>query len=105
MIKNAETIEGYVYPWALARSIYVGSGSNLLVRTAAARAIGGYDESFRFNQDLEFLTRLTKEGKLAYLDEDLLTIHYEIREVTPPPGYIQTEDRLKSSHPYRPHDK
>lgn len=81
MIKNAETIEGYVYPWALARSIYVGSGSNLLVRTAAARAIGGYDESFRFNQDLEFLTRLTKEGKLAYLDEDLLTIHYEIREV------------------------
>ena len=81
MIHNAETIQGYVYPWTLARSVYVGSGSNLLVRTSAARAIGGYDESFRFNQDLEFLTRLTKDGKLAYLDEDLLTIHYEIREI------------------------
>ncbi|HCW55750.1 MAG TPA: hypothetical protein DGT58_04670 [Erysipelotrichaceae bacterium] len=81
MIRNAETIEGYVYPWTMARSVYVGSGSNLLVRTSSALAIGGYDESFRFNQDLEFLTRLTKIGKLAYLDEDLLTIHYEIREI------------------------
>ena len=81
MIRNAETIEGYVYPWTMARSVYVGSGSNLLVRTSSALAIGGYDESFRFNQDLEFLTRLTKKGKLAYLDEDLLTIHYEIREI------------------------
>ena len=31
--KNAEKVEGYVYPYALARSIYVGSGSNLLVKT------------------------------------------------------------------------
>ena len=75
-----ETVSGSVYPYALARVIYNGSGSNLLVRTSAAREIGGYDISFAKRQDMEFMARLLKNYKLAYLDEDLLTIHYEIRE-------------------------
>jgi glycosyltransferase involved in cell wall biosynthesis len=78
---NGERIEGNIYPWVLARAVYVGSGSNLLVRTSAARQIGGYDESFRRNQDLEFFTRLAEIGKVAFLNEELFTIHYEIREV------------------------
>ena len=73
-----ERISGEVYKYALARAIYVGSGSNLLVRTEVAREIGGYDESFKRNQDLEFMARLLKNYKLAYVDEDLFTIHYEI---------------------------
>lgn len=81
IIYSDEKIEGNVYPYALARSIYVGSGSNLLVRTDVARKIGGYDTSFKRNQDLEFLARITKDYALAYVDEDLMTIHYEIREV------------------------
>ncbi len=79
--QNDEKVEGYVYPYALARSIYVGSGSNLLVRTSVAREINGYDISFKRNQDLEFMARLLKNYKLAFVDEDLMTIHYEIREV------------------------
>lgn len=79
--KNAEKVEGYVYPYALARSIYVGSGSNLLVKTEVARRIHGYDISFKRNQDLEFMARLLKDYKLAYVEDDLMTIHYEIREV------------------------
>ena len=75
-----ETIAGRVYPYALARVNYNGSGSNLLARTEKARAIGGYDVSFAKRQDMEFMARLLKEYSLAYLDEDLLTIHYEIRE-------------------------
>lgn len=78
---SGEQVEGYVYSYALARSIYVGSGSNLLVRTSIAKEIGGYDISFRRNQDLEFMARLLKQYKLAFVDEDLMTIHYEIREV------------------------
>ena len=62
--------------------IYNGSGSNLLARTEIARAIGGYDVSFAKRQDMEFMARLLKEYSLAFLDEDLLTIHYEIRENT-----------------------
>ena len=77
---SQETISGFVYPYALARVIYNGSGSNLLVRTEDARAIGGYDITFRMRQDMEFMARLLKNKKLACLDEDLLTIHYEIRE-------------------------
>ena len=77
-----ETIQGSVYPYALARVIYNGSGSNLLARNSAAREIGGYDIYFAKRQDMEFMARLLKNGKLAYLDEDLLTIHYEIRENT-----------------------
>ena len=77
---NDEHVEGAVYPYALARVIYNGSGSNLLARTDIARSIGGYDISFKKRQDMEFMARLLKSHKLAYLDEDLLTIHYEIRE-------------------------
>ena len=77
---NDESISGSVYPYALARVIYNGSGSNLLVRTKCAREIGGYDITFKKRQDMEFMARLLKKWKLAYLDEDLLTIHYEIRE-------------------------
>ena len=78
--ESDETIEGSVYPFTLARVIYNGSGSNLLARTEYARRIGGYDIRFAKRQDLEFMARLCREWKLAYLDEDLLTIHYEIRE-------------------------
>ena len=77
---NDEHVQGAVYPYALARVIYNGSGSNLLARTDIARSIGGYDISFKKRQDMEFMARLLKNHKLAYLDEDLLTIHYEIRE-------------------------
>ena len=77
---NDESVSGYVYPYALARVIYNGSGSNLLVRTDIARQIGGYDITFKKRQDMEFMARLLKNYKLAYLDEDLFTIHYEIRE-------------------------
>lgn len=80
LYKNKEHIQGDVYVYALARSIYLGSGSNLLVRTSVAREIGGYDISFKRNQDLEFFARCVKNYKLAYVDEDLMTIHYEIRE-------------------------
>ncbi len=77
---NDESASGAVYPYVLARVIYNGSGSNLLARTSAAKEIGGYDITFKKRQDMEFMARLLKNYKLAYLDEDLLTIHYEIRE-------------------------
>ena len=75
-----EKVEGDCYGYALSRSIYLGSGSNLLVRTGIAKAIGGYDGSFKKNQDLEFFTRLLDGYKLAYVDEVLFRVHYEIRE-------------------------
>lgn len=78
--RGNEHASGAVYPYLLARVIYNGSGSNLLCRTEVARKIGGYDTSFLKRQDMEFMARMCRDYKLAYLDEDLLTIHYEIRE-------------------------
>lgn len=75
-----EKVEGDCYGYALSRSIYLGSGSNLLVRTNIAKAIGGYDGTFKKNQDLEFFTRLLDGYKLAYVNEVLFRVHYEIRE-------------------------
>ena len=87
---NDETVQGDCLRYALSKSIYVGSGSNLLVRTKVAREIGGYDVSFKRNQDLEFLVRMLTQGKLAFLNEPLFTIHYEVRENHYSYGQIKT---------------
>ncbi|MBC3805604.1 glycosyltransferase [Acetobacterium fimetarium] len=76
---SSETRQGELYVEALMRSVYIGSGSNLLVRKSIADEIGGYDESFKRNQDFEFLARLLENYKLAYIDECTLIVHYEIR--------------------------
>lgn len=75
-----EHVEGDCFRYALSKSIYVGSGSNILVRTSIAKAVGGYDVSFKRNQDLEFLAKILDGYRLAYLDQPLFTVHYEIRE-------------------------
>lgn len=77
---SSESVAGDCYAYALSRSIYVGSGSNLLVRTIVAKQVGGYDISFKKNQDLEFLARVLKGYLLAYVDKPLFLVHYEIRE-------------------------
>jgi hypothetical protein len=55
----------------------MGSGSNLFLRKKVVDEIGGYDESFQRNQDIEFLVRVLENYKLAYVDEVLLTIYQE----------------------------
>ncbi|MCI5773539.1 MAG: glycosyltransferase [Erysipelotrichaceae bacterium] len=76
-----EKIDGDVYKYALSRSIYVGSGSNILVKTQVAKEVGGYDITFKRNQDLEFIVKILKNYKLAFIDEALFVVHYEIREI------------------------
>ena len=68
---------GDLYVEALMRSMYFCPGSNLFVRADAVKAIGGFDEDFKRNQDLEFLARLLEHNKLAFVDDQTLIIHYE----------------------------
>lgn len=68
---------GELYIEALMRSMYFCPGSNLFARADAVKAIGGFDEDFRRNQDLEFLARLLEHNKLAFVDAQTLIIHYE----------------------------
>ncbi|NYI50808.1 glycosyltransferase family 2 protein [Macellibacteroides fermentans] len=72
---------GDIYLRALMRTFYVGSGSNILLRKKVIDEIGGYDESFKRNQDIEFMTRAFENYKVAYINEDLLTIHWEVRTI------------------------
>lgn len=74
---STEKRSGDCYVDALMRTFFMGSGSNLFLRKSVVDEIGGYDESFIRNQDIEFLVRALENYKIAYIDEILLTIHQE----------------------------
>ena len=74
---SSENRFGNCYIDALMRTMFMGSGSNLLLRKSVVDEINGYDESFQRNQDIEFLVRVCEKYKLAYVNENLLTICQE----------------------------
>lgn len=74
---SSECRSGYLYVEALMRTMFMGSGSNLLLRKSVVDEINGYDETFKRNQDIEFLARALENYKIAYIDEPLLLIHQE----------------------------
>lgn len=74
---SSESRSGDVYLYALMRTMFMGSGSNLFLRKSVVDEIGGYDESFQRNQDIEFTARALEHYKLACIDEDLLMIHQD----------------------------
>ncbi len=74
---SSEKRSGDCYIDALMRTLFMGSGSNLLLRKKVVDEINGYDESFQRNQDIEFLSRVCEKYKLAYIDDVLLTINQE----------------------------
>ena len=76
---SAERAEGDVFVQVLMRSLYIGTGSNLFFRRSAMEDIGLFDVSFRRNQDLEYLLRITSKYKMAYVDEVLMEAFYDIR--------------------------
>jgi len=86
---SAEKRQGDRYIDALMRTLFMGSGSNLLLRKVVVDSINGYDESFQRNQDIEFLVRALEKYKLAYVDEILLTIHQE--GVRPERSFTQSD--------------
>jgi len=51
------------------------STSSLLVERETVDAIDGFDERFQRHQDWEFLIRVLKHGKLAFVDEPLVIKH------------------------------
>mgnify|MGYP000371370111 CR=1 FL=1 len=56
----------------LADDLHTSAGSTLLVERAVAEQIDGFDESFDRFQDPEFLLRVLREGKLAFVDAPLV---------------------------------
>lgn len=73
--KGVETKEGALLVEELKRNLFVHAGSNLMVRRCVIEELNGFDESFLRNQDVEFLVRLLKKYKLAYVDVLGLIVH------------------------------
>lgn len=65
--KSIETREGDLSFDLLSRNLFVQAGSNLMIRRKVVESVNGFDESFYRNQDLEFLLRIMKNYKLAYV--------------------------------------
>lgn len=67
--------EGNLLVEALMRNLFLAAGSNLMIRRSVCDEIGGFNESFPRNQDLEFLVRILQKYKLAYCDYRGLIVH------------------------------
>lgn len=59
-----------------AKSHWTDHGHHALMRIAAFKAVGGYDESFRHNEDAEFDFRLNKAGYRVWMTAETSMIYY-----------------------------
>ena len=75
-----ENSEGNVLIQALTKNLFLGSGSNFMVRRKVVEEINGFDENFKRNQDLEFLVRILRKYKIKNISKSTFLIHNEIRE-------------------------
>lgn len=94
VVKGAETREGALLVEELKRNLFVHAGSNLMIRRSVIEELNGFDESFLRNQDVEFLVRLLKKYKLAYVDVTGLIVH--IHESTAKVNFIDLTNQYIS---------
>lgn len=59
----------------ISMDLSVHGGSTLLVERESVLDIGGFDETMQRHEELEFLVRLLENGKMAYTDRKLVTLH------------------------------
>lgn len=77
--RSGETRQGWLLREELARNLFLHAGSNLMVRREVVEALGGFDESFVRNQDMEFMVRLLKGWQLGFVDVAGLVVNLHPR--------------------------
>jgi glycosyltransferase involved in cell wall biosynthesis len=65
----------------------------MMARRSAIEAIGGYDESFHFAEDLDFFLRLAEYGRVANLPEVVLHYRQHLSSI----GYSKSETQQRSA--------
>jgi glycosyltransferase involved in cell wall biosynthesis len=75
VVYGAENREGNLLKEELMRNLFIHAGSNLMIRRNVFEELNGFDESFVRNQDVEFVSRLLINYKLAYVDIIGLIVH------------------------------
>lgn len=73
--RSLENREGFLLKEELMRNLWVAAGSNLMVRRTVVEHVGGFDESFKRNQDVEFLVKILKNYKLAHVPIEGLVVY------------------------------
>lgn len=63
---STEHRQGDIYFHELCRNFWHGGGTGPLVRRSVFEDIGGFDETFKRNQDVEYMIRIAKKYKVAY---------------------------------------
>lgn len=66
---------GNLYLDALSRNLFIAAGSNLMIERDIFFEVGGFDETFQRNQDLELLTKVIKKHEIAHVDYYGLIVH------------------------------
>lgn len=66
--RSAECREGWISFHELCRNFWHGGSSGPLVRKEVFWDVGGFDESFKRNQDYEYMLKITKKYKIAFVD-------------------------------------
>jgi hypothetical protein len=89
---HSPALEGRFPRELLLMAVPVAGGSTLLVTTAAARELGGFDAGFRRHQDFEFLLRFFGRHRLCAVPEPLATVHGV--HVPPSPVVVEVKRRF-----------
>ena len=66
--RSAEHREGDMFFDELCRNFFHGGGTGPMVRRSVFEDVGGFDETFRRNQDVEYMLKILKKYKIAFVD-------------------------------------
>ena len=104
---NADDVlpDGHKAQWgwheaeALQRVVFIKTPfphSTVMMRTAACRALGGYDETFKTSQDMELWMRFARRGRLGMLREPLIARHITRHSISARRRWRQFYDALRA---------
>ena len=79
--KSTDCKSGNLYLDCFKNELYLNAGSNLLIRTQVVKELGGFDDSFRRMEDLEFLIRVAERGKISCIPHYLLKINIHKNQI------------------------
>lgn len=98
VMRNGEHREGNLFLEVLKRNLFIHAGSNMMVRRTVFEELNGFDESFLRNQDIEFMVRLLRKYKLAYVRAPGVIVHMHKKESAIAISELTAQYKQKFNH-------
>ncbi len=77
---------------AMLQNNFLANGGHVLVRTGAARRVGGFDERLRLSEDWEFWCRLALEGPFDYIGAEPACLYLRVAPTSSSGGMARNWD-------------